>query len=149
MDQVLVVGVGNPLREDDGVGWRLAAALAQEGAEVCTCHQLLPELALALSQVDLVLFADARAGEPPGQVLLQALEAGEAPGYSHHLGAPGLLAWTRTLYGRCPRAWLLSVAGAAFGYREGLSPAVEAALPEALKQARALLQHGAKETAHA
>ena len=135
----LVVGVGNPLREDDGVGWRLAEALGQAGVPTHTCHQLLPELAAELSQVDLVLFADARAGEMPGQVLLQPLAPSDKPGYSHHLDAPGLLAWVRGLYGHCPEAHLLSVTGAAFGYREGLSPQVEAALPAALTQAGALL----------
>ena len=61
MRRSLVVGVGNPLREDDGVGWHLAEALAQTGVPTHTCHQLLPELAAELSQVDLVLFVDARA----------------------------------------------------------------------------------------
>ena len=69
----------------------------------------------------------------------QPLEASDAPGYSLHLNASGLLAWVRALYGHCPQAHLLSVGGGAFGYREGLSPAVEAALPLALAQARALL----------
>lgn len=148
MKRSLVVGVGNPLREDDGVGWRLAEALAQAGVEVHTCHQLLPELAAELSQVDLVLFADARAEGPAGQVLLQPLVPSESPGYSHHLDASGLLAWVRALYGCCPQAHLLSVAGASFGYCEGLSPAVEAALPLALQQAHALLCLE-KETLHA
>jgi hydrogenase maturation protease len=144
----LVVGVGNPLREDDGVGWRLAEALAEEGARAQTCHQLLPELAAELGQVELVLFADARAEGPPGQVLFQALEASAAPGYSHHLDPAALLALVQALYGRCPEAHLLSVAGASFGYREGLSPEVEAALPAALAQARTRLQER-KEAAHA
>ena len=144
----LVVGVGNPLREDDGVGWHLAEALAQDGVEVHTCHQLLPELAAELSQRDLVLFADARAEGPPGEVRCQPLAAGTAPGHSHHLDAPGLLAWVQALYGHCPQAHLLSVVGASFGYREGLSPAVAAALPLALAQAQILLQLE-KETAHA
>ena len=139
MGRSLVIGVGNPLREDDGVGWHLAEALAQAGVPTHTCHQLLPELAAELSQVDLVLFADARAEGPPGQVLLQSLEASGTPGYSHHLDAPGLLAWVRVLYGHCPQAYLLSVAGAAFGYREGLSPVVADALQAALAQARTLL----------
>lgn len=139
MARSLVVGVGNPLREDDGVGWRLAEALADDGVPTHTCHQLLPELAAELSQVDLVLFADACAGGLPGQVRLQALAPSEAPGYSHHLNASGLLAWVRVLYGHGPQAHLLSVGGGAFGYREGLSPTVEAALPLALAQARALL----------
>ena len=58
MVRLLVIGVGNPLREDDGVGWRLAEALAQAGVEVHTCHQLLPELAAELGRVDLVLFSE-------------------------------------------------------------------------------------------
>ena len=46
--KALIIGYGNPLRGDDGIGPAAAALLAgdaADGAEVLACHQLLPELA--------------------------------------------------------------------------------------------------------
>jgi len=47
--RVLVIGYGNTLRGDDGLGQRAAEALAQralpDGVEVLSCHQLTIELA--------------------------------------------------------------------------------------------------------
>ena len=65
----LVIGYGNRLRGDDGVGWevasRLAAAVPSEAAHILTVHQLTPELAEPVSEADLVIFIDAsRVGEP-------------------------------------------------------------------------------------
>jgi Ni,Fe-hydrogenase maturation factor len=48
---------------------------------------------------------------------------------THHLTPAALLACARELYGACPAAVVLSVEGTDFGYRDTLSPGVEAALP--------------------
>ena len=69
---VLIVGYGNPLRSDDGVGWHAAETLAAdprlEGAHVLTVHQLPPELAVELGEATLAVLVDARMGEPPGSI---------------------------------------------------------------------------------
>ena len=68
---VLVIGCGNPLRGDDGLGWRAAAALRPcppPGTTIITCHQLLPELAELLSRAALVILIDASAADPPGLI---------------------------------------------------------------------------------
>ena len=59
----LVIGIGNPLRGDDGIGWRLAAQLpAGSGLGVRCRQQLTPELAEELAAVERVLFLDAWLG---------------------------------------------------------------------------------------
>ena len=59
----LVIGIGNPLRSDDGIGWRLAAQLpAGAGLGVRCRQQLTPELAEELAAVERVLFLDAWLG---------------------------------------------------------------------------------------
>ena len=49
MRRVLIIGYGNPLRADDGVGWQAARRLAElrqdEFVETLALHQLTPELA--------------------------------------------------------------------------------------------------------
>lgn len=142
---LLVIGYGNPLREDDGVGWAAAELLRAElpagRARCIACHQLLPELAEPVSQAGLVLFVDARAAGAPGALELRpvAPDAELPAGMTHTFGPGALLALAERLYGRCPPAQLATVAGASFGYGETLSPAVRAALPELAARARALL----------
>ena len=62
MARALIIGYGNPLRGDDGLGWRAAEQLAeiipQSEAEVIACHQLTPELAEPISRARLVIFID-------------------------------------------------------------------------------------------
>jgi len=64
----LVIGIGNPLRGDDGIGWRLAALMpARAGLAVRCRQQLTPELAEELASVERVLFLDAWLGpDGPG-----------------------------------------------------------------------------------
>ena len=59
---LLVIGYGNTLRGDDGVGPRVAeavAAMALPGVRTLGCHQLAPEHAEAISRADRVVFVDA------------------------------------------------------------------------------------------
>lgn len=150
---VLVVGYGNTLRSDDGIGWRAASLLADDprlrddprlgGVEVLAIHQLAPELALDFSRVSLVILIDAGADNPPGEISVQSLAPdvdagvpGGAPGAthgpgatSHHVGPAELLALARALYGAAPAALVVRVGVAEMEIGEALSPAVSAALP--------------------
>ena len=68
--RVLVIGYGNALRADDGVGWHAAGLLADDprlvGATVMALHQLAPELALDLSAATLAVLVDASTATLPG-----------------------------------------------------------------------------------
>lgn len=136
---VLVFACGNPLREDDGVGWRLAEALEVPNADVRKVQQLDPELAVDVCNADGVVFLDARTGDDPGRVSLKPVIPRAAGASSHHLSPEALLLYAERLYGRAPRALCLTVAGERFGHGEGLSPKVERALPGAVRQLRAVL----------
>jgi hydrogenase maturation protease len=140
----LVVGYGNPLRADDGLGWRVVERLAAEAAdgqlEVVACQQLTPELAERVSQHDPVIFVDARAGRRPGRVTWRAVEpAGPDLAFSHQVEPGLLLAWSGALYGSRPAVYLLTVEGADFGFGQRLSTVVERALPKVLRRIGALL----------
>jgi len=114
----LVVGYGNPLRSDDGVGWKAAGRLATDprfaGVRILQLHQLTPELALDISRADLVVLVDARSGPPAGTVSVERVERVEpaAAGgttWSHHLGPAALVALARDLYGRAGDVHVVSV----------------------------------------
>jgi hypothetical protein len=58
----LVVGYGNTLRGDDGIGYRVAEAVAKwqlPQVRSIAVAQLLPELAADIGEVEIVMFVDA------------------------------------------------------------------------------------------
>jgi hydrogenase maturation protease len=151
--RALLIGYGNTLRGDDGLGPHVAACLAADllaADRRVACHELTPELAVPLSEADLAIFVDAGRDRRPGEIACERL-APRPPGqfaFSHALPPAALLALARDLYGTCPPAWLLSVGADNLDYADGLSPAVRAALPALRERVRALLA-GQGATAHA
>jgi hydrogenase maturation protease len=140
----LVIGIGNPLRGDDGVGAlvaaqarSLAAGANRSRLNVLVVQQLTPERVLDLQRVDRVLFVDAclQASAPSLQPLAVAPPDALAQGLSHRLEPAELLALTALLGGRAPAATLLRLPVHALDHGQGLSPQARRQLP----QARALL----------
>jgi hydrogenase maturation protease len=130
----LVIGYGNPLRQDDGLGWEVAARLRAEdlpGVDVVACHQLTPELAEPISRAERVIFVDICQGAEPGRVKCRPLTPDSAAelAFSHQVRPGALLHLARELYGACPPAWVVTVDGAAFGYHAALSPLVLNSIP--------------------
>lgn len=134
----LVIGLGNPLRRDDGVGYRAALELEQQGLPALAVCQLLPELADRLAQTSQVLFLDADLSLRPGTIYLRRLAQPEAGVLSHGLSPAGLLQLSLALYGHAPAAYLLSMGISDLGYGEGFSLVVEAAFPAFLQLAQSL-----------
>jgi len=140
-DAVLVIAWGNPLREDDAVAWHVLEGLRSlkprpglPALKLRHAHQLTPEMAECVSQAQGVLFIDARRDGNPGEVRCEGItpSAGSNP-LAHSLTPQALLLLAEQLYGRAPRAVVLSVAGERFGMGEALSPVVRRALPRAIR----------------
>jgi hydrogenase maturation protease len=133
-DDILVVGYGNALRTDDGVGWlaaeRIAADERLNDAAVLQRHQLTPELALDISAVSVVVFIDASRDLPPGSVDAGRVERTDVAGStsSHHLRPSVLVALAHELYGREPAACIVRCGVASLELGDRLSPVVEAAM---------------------
>jgi hydrogenase maturation protease len=132
---VLVIGYGNTLRADDGVGRFAAERLADDprldGVRVIGQHQLTPELALDVSRAGMVVFVDASSRPPAGTVAVERMErtGRQRAGWSHYLDPPSLLDLTGELYGRVPDAFLVSVGVESVLLGDRMSPLVEASLP--------------------
>jgi hydrogenase maturation protease len=140
-DSVLVIAWGNPLREDDAVAWHVLEGLRSLKPrpslplmKLRHAHQLAPEMAECLSQAQGVVFIDARRDGQPGEVRCEEIApaAGSNP-LAHSLSPQALLLIAEQLYGRAPKAVVLSVAGERFGMGEELSPVVRRALPRAIR----------------
>jgi hydrogenase maturation protease len=132
---LLIIGYGNPLRGDDGIGWRVAdqlAALTGDAATVLTVHQLTPELAEPISKADLVIFVDACYAGQPGSWTCETIRPDqESPAaFTHYFGPANLLGYAKAIFDAKPSALLISVAGASFDCGDQLSPAVAGIIPE-------------------
>jgi hydrogenase maturation protease len=135
-DGVLVVGYGNALRTDDGLGWHAAGRLADdprlEGVAVLQRHQLTPELALDISAATLVVLIDASSGLPPGGISVARVELAGCAGttWSHHLSPTTLVALAHDLYGRAADVFVVSCGVQSLEIGDRLSPVLEATLPQ-------------------
>ncbi|CAD5939074.1 Hydrogenase maturation protease [Planktothrix agardhii] len=59
---ILIVGYGNPIRGDDGIGQAVITELEQlnlMNVRSLSLHQLTPEVAAEMAEVDTVIFVDA------------------------------------------------------------------------------------------
>lgn len=147
---VVIIGYGNVLRGDDGIGplaaRSLAVRLADQPVTVLEAHQLLPEMAWFVSQAELVVLIDAATGAAAGEIRRQRLEyAAEQRSMAlgvvgHHLTGQQLLAGCRTLYGASPEVFLITVTVESFEVGEGLSEAAQEALPCLVEQVEQIVR---------
>ncbi len=131
MKKVLVVGYGNSLRSDDGLGLfavrEIQQKISRPEIEFLEVVQLQPELAETISKKDLVIFIDAVMHGISGETHYELVfPAAKAPGMSHTTDPETLLFAAKELYGKVPKALLATVAGECFGFGTTLSPEVEA-----------------------
>lgn len=122
--RALVIGYGNPGREDDGLGPAAAAAIARLGwPRVSTIdnYQLAIEDAIDIAAHDAVWFVDAACtGRTP--CTFQPLSPRLDISFTSHLLKPEtVLAIAAQQFGGTPQAHLVSIRGYDFDFREGLS----------------------------
>ena len=134
---VLVIGYGNTLRGDDGVGPRVAEAVGRRrlpGVRTLICPLLTPELADQISRAEKVIFVDA-AVDAPNAVQWRRLEPNETSQLMAHAADPRtMLALARDVFGRVPEAWWLTIPAVDLGFREALSPEVQRGFAEAVEK---------------
>jgi hydrogenase maturation protease len=143
--RALIVGCGNTLRSDDGLGWHAAARLAGDprigGAQVLWRHQLTPELAADVADASLVVLVDVRDGGEPGVVSVQRLDTDSIGGsaWSHHIEPSALVSLARELWSASPPVFLVSVGAESLDVGDRLSPEVERAVPAVVEAVVAIL----------
>ena len=149
--RVLVIGVGNPLMSDDGVGQRLLEALAaratpDDRVEFLDAGTLGFMLLPRVEQCDGLLALDAAdVGGAPGDLRIFEDEDFDAfvrrPRCSvHELGLHDLLDAARLMGALPARRALVGVQPERLGWGMALSPPVEAALPAAVEAAAGVLE---------
>ncbi len=135
----LVIGLGHPLRRDDGVGLWVASRLQNtDELKVMGIQDLVPELIPQVAVADLVIFVDARVGSGP--VRWERIRPGDRPALTHAFTPRGLLAWAEHLFGRVPEAWLVTVPACDLSLGEGLSPRTRRAAEALVGRLRSYLR---------
>jgi hydrogenase maturation protease len=138
---LLVVGIGNILREDDGVGFDLVHRLREHFGSDLNClevYELDIVLAETIAKFDELLVIDALVIDEEVPFKLVPLLASEsyipAGGFISHVFDWGaILALARDCFGSRAKATLLGISANRFGLSEQLSPACAAKADKAFQ----------------
>jgi hydrogenase maturation protease len=138
--KALIIGYGNPDREDDGVAWHVLQGVAEhlgrtgpdletggldqlgQWPDLLFVWQLAPELAELIADYDYVCFVDAHTSDYPEDLRFDTVEAGyQASPFTHHMTPQTCLMLAERLHGHVPQAIVVSARGHRFGFSNELS----------------------------
>jgi hydrogenase maturation protease len=142
--KVLLIGYGNPAREDDGLGPAAAQAIEKlniDGVSVDSNYQLTVEDAASAARHDVVVFVDAAVrGENP--VMFYELEPKRSESFTSHSVAPEtILGLTHDLFNAETRGFMLGIRGYSFDmFKEEMTTEASKNLEAAIKFITPLLQ---------
>lgn len=152
MKPTLVIGYGNPDRQDDGVALLILVRLAHNLGRLVLNQpeesffpsglnpdlwfdlQLLPEMAHTVAGYERVCFIDAHTGQVPEEVQITPLAGCYQPSVlTHHMTPATFLSLCQALNNTTPEAILVSVRGNQFGFSRVLSPQTDRLVDQAAK----------------
>jgi hydrogenase maturation protease len=141
--KALVIGYGNTLRSDDGVGVWVAdriAALRLPNVDLKTCHQLFPELAADILPYDTVIMVDASANGEPMAVRKSLPLPEHLPSSNHNISPEILHHLAHEMYGATVDMRVYTVRGDSFEFGSMLSPSVKEQATKTVALIAALLR---------
>lgn len=134
--KILLIGIGNNCRGDDGLGWKFIELVESMGLDFIHPeyrYQLQVEDAALISGYDVVYFVDASYEKMEKGFELRPCVAFDEEQVSSHAQSPGaVLKLTNNLYNKFPEAWLLAIAGECWELQTSLSESAEKNLVEAV-----------------
>jgi len=123
--KILLVGIGNNCRGDDGLGWEFADKVEQLCEDLIDCefrYQLQVEDAELVQRFDLVIFADASHAQFDNGFELKRCEPSGEVFFSTHAQSPeAILQISKDLYDKSPRAYTIAISGKEWQLRQSLS----------------------------
>ncbi len=141
MQKTLILGYGNPDRQDDGVAWHILVKIALKAGfsppespdedftllegnpALIFALQLTPEMAETLAAYERICFVDAHTGKVQEDLRISEVKPlFQSSPLTHHMTPESCLALAASLYGRAPDARLVSVHGYHFEFEQSLSP---------------------------
>jgi hydrogenase maturation protease len=137
----LIVGYGNPDREDDGVAWHILLGIANKfnistpaqlydgffpegrSLDFWLNLQLTPEMAEEMTFYQRICFVDAHTGAVPNDINWQpVISRFQNSPLTHHLTPDSLISLLEHAYHHKPEAVLVSIRGFSFRFSPDLSP---------------------------
>jgi hydrogenase maturation protease len=147
VNRILLIGIGNPGRRDDGLGPALADAVERLGIPDLTVdaeYQLQAEDAAAIAEHAVVVFADADATGPEPFSFRSVAPVRGLSFSSHSLEPGALLALAEETLDARPEAWVLGIRGYELEeLSEGLSDRARDNLRQAIEFIEPVLRHRA------
>ncbi len=122
---VCVVGVGNPLRGDDGVGNLVCQHLENKNlrdVDIIRVHQLDLVMAEKLSLYDVVIFVDASISGQTGTHIKAVDTETEPVSLSHHVNIPVIAGLCKKLYSSKTRFYYCAIEATSFEPGNLISP---------------------------
>lgn len=135
--KILVIGYGNPAREDDGLGPLAAQAiedLAFENVTVDTDYQLTLEHAKDLTEHDIVIFVDAMLHGDESYSFSKVCPVTIENCFSHSITPGEVLGLTNTVFNKYPQTYLFGIRGYSFRmFHESITEGARNNLESALR----------------
>ena len=144
-EKVLLVGIGNYGRADDGLGWAFLDRIEPElpkNYEIEYRYQLQIEDAELVTHYDRIIFIDAHVDVfDVGFVWEECLPKATDSFTSHELDPRSVLYLTESVYGKRPKSYTLGISGTNFWLEIGLSETAEKNLTKALQFLKNKIDH--------
>ena len=135
--KTIMIGYGNPGRQDDGLGPAFIDAfqnIHHANLALQSNYQLTVEDALELNKYEQVIFIDACIDKHEPFSLEEITETNNTGFGSHSLSPQGLIQLTNTLYQHYPKAYILAIKGYEFDlFEEKLSDLANTNLHQAIE----------------
>ncbi len=133
--KILLIGIGNNCRGDDGLGWKFIELVESMGLDFISHeyrYQLQVEDAALISEYEVVYFIDASYEKMDKGFELRPCIAFDEEQVSSHAQSPGaILRLANDLYQKFPEAWILAIGGESWEIQTSLSETAERNLVEA------------------
>lgn len=127
--KILLVGIGNCGRGDDGLGWKFAELVqcaVNKLVDIEYRYQLQIEDAILISQYDTVIFVDASQAELTDGFEIKPCIAAGHYFYSSHMQSPETILYlANVLYNKSPETYIIGIAGNYWELKTSLSKEAE------------------------
>lgn len=124
-NRILIIGIGNCGRADDGLGWAFLDYIIERFPEKFDCeyrYQLQVEDAELISHYPVVFFVDAHLNQYENGFSVADCQPYAAYGISsHELDPETVLHLSKNIYGKLPRAYIIGISGVDFQLQLGIS----------------------------
>lgn len=133
---LLIYGIGNIGRQDDGLGWAFIEELERSlpsGIETFRNYQLNIEDAELVSRYPRVLFVDATKSNEVDSFRYRRVAPHASTSFtSHYLSMESVLALCRNIYHKTPQTYAIEIRGYAWELQQGLTRQAQYNLDQAV-----------------